>query len=108
MLSALLLVFAGIDLLVNPSHLENSELYGIPFLAAGLAVLALLLRTAPAGAPEARRTLASRLLRLVSLRGRLVPWFPALGIAVIVADLAYNELVFGAVSLRHADTPLLL
>jgi exosortase/archaeosortase family protein len=108
-LAGLLLVFAGVDLLLNPPKGQNIEFLGVPFLVAGLAVFALLLRK-PTDAPaaEARRTLASRFLDLVTLRGRLVRWFPIVAIAVIAADLAYNQLVFGAISLGTEDTSVLL
>ena len=37
-LAGFLLVFAGVDLLLNPTHLQNSEVLGIPFFAAGLSL----------------------------------------------------------------------
>jgi len=108
-LSALLLAFAGFDLLLNPSAESRINLIGLPFLVGGLAVFALLLRSAPSGAPaEPRRTLASRFLARVTLGGRAVRWFPAIAIAVIAADLAYNARVPGAISLGWEDTAVLL
>src|SRR5438445_191117 len=108
-LAALLLVFAGVDLVLSPSHLAGSEFLGIPFLIAGLVLFALLFRRVP-GAPaaEARGTLASRFLHFITFRGRLVRWFPAFAIVLIGLDLAYNQLVFGGVSLGTEDTVLLL
>jgi len=108
-LAAFILVFAGVDLVLNPTHLPNNELLGIPFLLGGLAILALVFRRAPGlPAPESRTTLASRFLHAVTLRGRLVRWFPAFAIVVIALDLAYNALVFRRISLGTEDTIVLL
>ncbi len=107
--AALLLVLGGADLLLNPPEGQSFGLLGVPFLAAGLGLFALLLgRERAAAPPEVRRTLASRFLDRVTLRGRLVRWFPVLAIAVIAVDLAYNEIVFGALSLATEDTIVLL
>ncbi len=108
-LAAFILLLAGIDLILNPTHLPNNEFVGIPFLVAGLAIFALVFRRAPgAPAPEDRTTLASRFLYRVTLRGRLVRWFPAVAIVLIGLDLAYNQLVFGGISLGTEDTTFLL
>src|SRR2546425_11930152 len=108
-LAGFLLVFAGVDLLLNPPHLANSEVLGIPFLVAGLALFALLFRRMP-GAPahQERRTLASRFLDIATLHGKLLRWFPAFAIVLIALDLTYNQLVFGRISLGTEDTILLL
>src|SRR3989475_8512845 len=108
-LAGFLLVFAGVDLLLNPTHLQNSEVLGIPFLVSGLALFALLFRRMP-GAPAhlERRTLASRFLEIATLHGKLLRWFPAFAIVLIALDLAYNQLVFGRISLGTEDTILLL
>src|SRR3989475_7160048 len=108
-LAGFLLVFAGVDLLLNPTHLQNSDVLGIPFLVSGLALFALLFRRMP-GAPAhlERRTLASRFLEIATLHGKLMRWFPAFAILLIGLDLAYNQLVFGRISLGTEDTILLL
>ncbi len=108
-LAALLLLFAGVDLLLNPPEGQDLGVVGIPFLAAGLGLFAVLLRQGEGVAPaEARRTLASRFLDRVTLRGRLVRYAPLVAIAVIAVDLAYNEFVFRAISLATEDTIVLL
>src|SRR2546422_4574611 len=82
-LAGLLLVFAGVDLLLNPPKGRNIELFGVPFLVTGLVLFAFLFRRIPgAPVPEARGTLASRFLHLVTLRGNLVRWFPAVAIVL--------------------------
>src|SRR2546428_13478203 len=88
-LAGFLLVFAGVDLLLNPTHLQNSEVLGIPFLVAGLALFALLFRRTP-GAPahQERRTPASRFLDIATIHGNLIRRFPAFATLLIPCDLA--------------------
>jgi len=108
-LAALLLIFAGVDLLLNPPKGQALELFGIPFLAAGLAILALIFRRAESGLPKSvRPTLGSRIIDRFTLHGRLVRFLPAIAISIIALDLAYNQLVFGAISLGTEDTAVLL
>src|SRR3989449_11497461 len=108
-LAVFLLIFAGVDLLLNPTHLPYSEVLGIPFFVAGLALSALLFRRRPgAPAPQERRTLASMFLDIATLHGKLLRWFPAFAIVLIALDLTYNQLVFGRISLGTEDTILLL
>lgn len=108
-LAGLLLAVAGADLLLVPPKTGGIELLGIPFLAAGLSLFASVLRRASGPAPaESRRTLASRVLDRATRGGRLVRYFPLLAVAVIAVDLAYNELVFRAISLGTEDTIVLL
>jgi archaeosortase C (PEF-CTERM variant) len=108
-LAGLLLVFTGVDLLFNPPKGQLIELFGIPFLAAGLSVLALVFRRGDAFvAGEVRRTLGSRLIDRLTLRRRIVPFLPAAAIAIIAMDLAYNLLVFGGLSIGTEDTAVLL
>ena len=108
-LGAFILLLAGVDLILNPTHLPNNEFVGIPFLVAGLAIFALVFRKAP-GAPakEDRTTLASRFLHVVTFEGRLVRWFPAIAIVLIGLDLGYNQLVFRGISLGTEDTTFYL
>ena len=108
-LAALLLVFAGVDLLLNPPKGQLIELFGIPFLAAGLTILALVFRRAPGASPkQPRHTLGSRIIDRLTLHGRLTRFLPAFAIAIIALDLAYNQLVFGAISLGTEDTAVLM
>ena len=108
-LAGLLLVFAGVDLLFNPPKGQFIEFFGIPFLVAGLAVLALVFRRRDAFvAGEVRRTLGSRLIDRLTFGRRIVPFLPAAAIAIITMDLAYNLLVFGGLSIGTEDTAVLL
>src|SRR2546428_5377142 len=103
-LAALLLVFAGVDLVLSPSHLQGSEFLGIPFLIVGLVLFALLFRRVP-GAPaaEARGTLASRFLHFITLDGRLVRWLSAFPILLSGLDLAYNQLMLAGLCVGTVD-----
>lgn len=108
-LAALLLVFAGVDLLLNPPKGALIEFLAIPFLAAGLLLFAAAFW--PEGRPAVpvqEDTLASRLLHRLTFRGRLVRWFPVLGVAIVVTDLAYNAYLSPTPALLTEDTIVLL
>lgn len=107
--AALVLVFAGVDLILNVPKNRVEQLFSIPLLGAGFILLALVAwPTAKPGPQPARDTLARRLLDWATWRGRFVPLFPVLGIAVIVADLAYNALISPTPALLENDVVALL
>src|SRR3990170_3380335 len=88
---AFILLLAGGDLLLNRPEGAGVQWFSVPFLAAGLGILALIAwPTAKPGPRPPTDTLARRLLHWASWDGRLVTVFPVFGIVVIVADLAYN------------------
>ena len=107
-LVALLSTFAGADLLLNRPKGTGTQWLAVPLLACGAA---LFVWTAwpkgvrPAGAQP---TLAARFLHLVTWRGRLIPYFPILGTAIVVADLVYNAALSATPSLLTEDTIVLL
>ncbi len=106
--AGLILVVAGVDLVVNRPK-GDVGLVPVPLLAAGFAILALVFWPTAKGGPRSPGdTLAHRFLWWATLDGRLIPLFPVFGIAVIVADLAYNA--FWAVTpelLEHDQAALL-
>lgn len=107
-LLALLTTFAGADILLNRPKGSELQWLAIPFLAAGAALFAWAVW--PRGvAPQASRpSLANRLIHLLTWRGRLVPYFPVLGIGLVAADLAYNGTVSATPALLTEDTIVLL
>ena len=93
--TCLILAFVGINLQWL-THIQNARYVGLVLIAVGLA--GALFITAkyekPARGKKERRTdLAYRLLNWVTLRGRLRPWLPLLGIAVIIIDLVWNLVI---------------
>ena len=107
--AALILVFAGVDLILNVPKNRAEQLFSIPLLAGGFLLLAFLLwPTAKPGPRAPRDTLAHALLDRVTWRGRLVPFFPLFGTAVIVAVLAYNRFVSITPALLENDVIAIL
>lgn len=107
--AALILVFAGVDLILNVPKNRAEQLFSIPLLAAGFLVLALILwPTEKAGPRPVRDTLARRILDWATLHGRLVPTLPVVGIAIIVADVVYNRFVSGTPAILENDVVALL
>jgi exosortase/archaeosortase family protein len=107
-LVALLSAVGGADLLLNRPKGSELQWFAVPFLALGAALFAWAVW--PKGVVPAmiRRSLASRLLEFVTWRGRLVPYFPIIGIGLIVADLAYNVALSSTPALLTEDTIVLL
>lgn len=107
-LIGLLLTFTGLTMLLNPTHAAGLEWIGIPLLVSGIALL--VWATWPvAGRPGFEtRSLGSRLLRWMTLQGRLVRLFPMAGIGIIAADLAYNFLLSSSPALLTEDIMVLL
>lgn len=106
--AALVFVLAGVDLLVNRPKDLGVQWFSVPLLGVGLAILALVLwPTAKPGPRPVKDTLARRFLWWVTWRGRLVPLFPVAGIAVIVADLAFNAFVSSTPELLVHDQAVL-
>jgi exosortase/archaeosortase family protein len=107
-LVSLMVAFTGLTMVLNPTHAAGLEWIGIPLLVAGVALL--VWATWP-GAVEARvetRSLGSRLLYWLTLRGRLVRLFPIAGVGIIAVDLAYNFLLSSSPALLTEDIMVLL
>lgn len=107
-LVALLSTFAGADLLLNRPKGSELQWFAIPFLALGAALFAWAVWPRGVSPAASRPSLAARLLRVLTARGRLVPYFPILGIAIVVADLAYNAALSATPALLTEDTIVLL
>jgi len=106
-LAALVTTFAGVALLIDRPHGTVLEWLAAPFLSLGAAQFTWAVwpgSTPPHGQPK---YLANRLIRRVAFDGRIVPVFPAIGVGVILGDLAYN-LVFSATPALQAEDIMVL
>lgn len=82
---------------------------GLALLISGLGLLALLFwpRAARNGKLEIP-SLGTRLIRFLTLQGRLEPFFPFVGVSLVVLDLAYNFMLSASPALQTEDTFVLL
>ena len=108
LLGAGLLVLAGIDLVLFPPKGVVLEWLALPFLGAGLTLLAVAAKRSAPEPDDEPPTLATRLIRRLTLNGRLVRWLPTFGIAIVLADLAYNAFLSVSPELGTEDTFTLL
>lgn len=106
-LAALLSTFAGADLLLNLPKGSGLEWFAIPFFASGGALFAWAVWPKGITTAAPRRSLAGSLIHLLSWRGRLVPFFPMIGVGIIIADLAYNVTLSATPALLTEDTIVL-
>lgn len=107
-LVALLATFAGADLALNRPKGSELQYFAIPFLAGGAGLFAWAVWPRGPGAPTMQASLASKLLNRLAWRGKLIPFFPVIGIGIVVADLAYNATVSATPALLTEDTIVLL
>ena len=108
-LVALLVAFTGVSMVLNPTHATDLVGVGVVVLVAGAALLALVLWPA-AAVPVAVEapSLGARLIQRLTWRGHLVRFFPAFGVAFVVADLAYNYFLSATPDLLTEDVLVLL
>jgi exosortase/archaeosortase family protein len=107
-LVGLIVAFTGVSMVLNPTHWREMEWVGIPFLVAGIAILAWAARPKAVGPRLETQSIGSRLIHWVTWQGRLVPLFPAAGVGLIAADLAYNFLLSSSPDLLTEDIMVLL
>jgi len=108
LLVAALLSLAGVDLVLFPPKGHILAWFGLPFLAAGLGLLALATRRATSGTSASPPSLAETLIDRLTWNRRLVPWLPAVGIGILLADLAYNTYLSASPQIGTEDTFTLL
>lgn len=107
--TGLIFVLAGADLLLNRPKDLGVQWAAVPLLAAGFAILVLIFwPTARPGPHPPGDSLAHRLLWWATARGRLVPFFPIVGLAVVLGDLAYNAFLSAEPNLLTHDQGALL
>jgi len=107
-LTALLTTSAGVGLIIDRPKGTILEWLAIPFLVCGGALLTWAVWPLTSGLGESSPSLATRLLRRLTVDGRFVRFFPPFGIALIVLDLAYNWAVSASPTIQTEDTIVLL
>lgn len=107
-LVALVTTFAGVALVLDRPKGTILEWLAIPFLVLGGALFVWAVWAESKAPAEAPPSLARQFLRWLTLEGRLVPLFPAIGTAIILADVAYNWIVSASLALGTEDTIVLL
>ncbi len=105
---ALITTFAGVGLLLDRPKGSILEWLGIPFLIVGGAVFAWAVWPTGQVLVQSAPNLANRLLRWVTWDGRLVKLFPAIGVAIVIADLSFNMLLSATPALLTEDIIVLL
>src|SRR3989442_39865 len=107
-LAALVTTFAGVALFIDRPHGTVLEWLVAPFLAFGAALFTWAVWPRPAALPGKRNDLASRLILRATFDGRLIPFFPSIGVGVMLGDLVYNLLFSATPALQAEDIMVLL
>jgi exosortase/archaeosortase family protein len=107
-LVTLLTTAAGVALLIDRPKRSALEWLGLPLVVGGGGLLMWILWPSSRAGTQGPDSLATQFLRLVTLDGRLVRLFPAMGVGLIVADLAYNWTLSSSPALQTEDTIVLL
>ena len=86
----LIILFGGLNLTILLSHL--SRYFGIVLIGLGLAIIFLTTRTEdrPKKKVEPAKTIGTRLIALFTVDGRVTPYFPFLGIALVAFVAVFN------------------
>jgi len=107
-LAALLTTFTGLALLIDRPKGVALEWLGVPLVAFGGVLLVLIVWPPRRPNLDSSTSVACHLLRRLTWDGRLVPLFPFVGVAIIVADLLYNVTLSRTPALQTEDTIVLL
>jgi len=107
-LVSLLATFAGVALIIDQPEGTPLPWLAVPLLAIGGACLTWTVWPKSHVPGEAPNSLAAKLLRRVTLNCRLIPTFPAVGVGIILADLAYNITLSATPAVQSEDTMVLL
>ncbi len=103
-----ILLLTGINLVILPQKVVWLEYVGVVLFLSGVALLVLTFMPEEGEEKPREKALARRIVEFFSVRLKLKPIFPVLGIIVFALDFAYNLLVFGGLSLGTHDYMLLL
>ena len=107
-LAALVTTFAGVGLVIDRPKGTILEWLALPLLVFGGGLLTLSLWPSSHTEAEASSSLARRFLRRLTLNGRLLTFFPAIGVAIILADVAYNWVLSATPAFQTEDTIVML
>lgn len=103
-----ILLLTGINLVILPQKVVWLEYAGVVLFLSGVALLVLTFMPEEGEEKPREKALARRIVEFFSVRLRLRPLLPVLGVVVFALDFAYNLLVFGGLSLGTHDYMLLL
>jgi len=103
-----ILLLTGINLVILPQKVVWLEYVGVVLFLSGVALLVLTFMPEEGEERPREKALARRIVEFFSVRLRLKPLLPVLGVIVFALDFAYNLLVFGSLSLGTHDYMLLL
>ncbi len=106
-LLALLTTFAGVALLIDRPKGTVLEWFAVPILVSGGSLFAWAVWPRGALGPTSGRSTANRLLARLTWNGRLVPLFPVLGVAIVIADFGYNLTLSATPAFQTEDTIVL-
>lgn len=107
-LIALLATFGAVALVLDRPKGAVEMWFALPLFASGAALFAWVLWPSSHLAEAKEPTLATGLVRLLTLQGRLTKAFPVAGAAVIAGDLAYNLFVSATPAFLTEDVVVLL
>jgi len=107
-LLALVCSFAGVGLVIDRPKGSLLGWLAAPLIAVGGSVFAWAVWPRAVAPVDARNSLASRLLQRFTFEGRLVALFPAIGVGIILLDLAYNLVLSATPDLLTEDIIVLL
>ena len=107
-LSALLATFTAAALLIDRPKGTILEWLAVPLLVLGGALFALAAWPSGEQTSASLGSVASHLLRRATFHGRLVPFFPALGVTIVLADFGYNWMWSATPAIQTEDTIVLL
>ncbi|MDI6887175.1 MAG: exosortase/archaeosortase family protein [Candidatus Thermoplasmatota archaeon] len=106
-LIGVIILFAGIDVTILTSHL--SRWVGVLMIFIGLAILLSGIKAMPKIRKEVElKNLGARLINFISFKGRLIKWFPIVGIGIINVVFLYNIALTSALSLASFDYSTIL
>lgn len=103
-----IILLTGVNLVIMPQKVVWLEYVGVVLFLSGIALLVLTFMPDETSRKTREKSLAITIVDFFSVRLKLRPIFPVVGIALIAIDLAYNLLLFESLSFGIHDTALLL